>query len=189
MEEIKQALSLLSQKVNELGNALKAKPDVYFGTVDSVVGAKANVTLDGDTQVIATYNQCGAKTNDRVTVIRHGTSLVTVSTNNPSPQFGAPCFLGALIQIRQGVFQLQINGNYPAQFANGTLIAATCYSANSYSGKILIGIVNGSGGTLFYKASETSSTNPVTWDSNDMLLLSYYKTENDSRFYLVSHLT
>lgn len=186
LEEIKQALAILAEKVNKLAERIKAKPDVYFGTIDTVSGNVANVVLDGDTDPVETTLECSAGAGARVTVIRKGTSLVTVSSKETQ---GAACFFGALVLIRQGLFQLQIIGNHPAQFANGTLIAATCYSANSYSGKILLGIVNGSGGTLFYKAAETSSTNPVTWASNDMLLLSYYKSGDDSRFYLVSHLS
>ena len=77
--EIKQALSILSQKVNELSNALKSKPDVYFGTVDSVSGDTANVVLDGATTAVATSMQCLCVAGDRVTVVRRGTSLVTVA--------------------------------------------------------------------------------------------------------------
>lgn len=77
--EVKQALAILSQKVNELSNALKAKPDVYFGTVDSVSGDTANVVLDGNTEAVATSMQCLCVAGDRVTVVRRGTSLVTVA--------------------------------------------------------------------------------------------------------------
>lgn len=77
--EIKQALAILSQKVNELSNALKAKPDVYFGTVDSVSGDTANVVLDGNTEAVATSMQCLCVAGDRVTVVRRGTSLATVA--------------------------------------------------------------------------------------------------------------
>lgn len=81
IDELKRALSILTQKVNEMSNALKAKPDVYFGTVDSVSSNTANVVLDGDTQAVTTSSQCVCNPGDRVTVIRHGVSLVTVSVN------------------------------------------------------------------------------------------------------------
>lgn len=171
IDEIKAALALLSQKVNELGNALKAKPDVYFGTVSTVSGSTANVTLDGDSQAVATSNQCGAKANDRVTVIRHGTSLVAASTTGA--QMGASCFLGALVQIRQGLFQLDIYTDYPSSFQTGTLIVAYGYAANSYEGKINIGLTHATGGALYVHGAESSASNPITWAQGDVLLLSY----------------
>lgn len=79
IDEIKQALSLLSQKLNNVADALKSKPDVYYGTVASVSGSTANVTLDGDTQPVSASLQCNATENDRVTVIRNGTTLTAVS--------------------------------------------------------------------------------------------------------------
>ena len=79
IEEIKKALTILAEKVNDLNERVKAKPDVYFGTVDSVSGNTANVVLDGDTQPVATSRQCSCSANDRVTVIRNGTNLVCVS--------------------------------------------------------------------------------------------------------------
>lgn len=171
LEEIKQALSILAEKVNKLSEKIKSKPDVYFGTVDTVSGDMANVVLDGDTQATATSNQCGAQANDRVTVIRHGTSLVAVSSNEM--QIGAPCFLGALVQIRQGVFQLDIYTNYPSNLQTGTLIAAYGYAANSYVGKINVGLTHATGGALYIHGAESSASNPITWETGDMLLLSY----------------
>lgn len=170
LEQIKQALAILAEKVNKLAERIKAKPDVYFGTVDTVSGDIANVVLDGDTDPVETTLECSARAGSRVTVIRKGTSLVTVSSKETQ---GAACFLGALVQIRQGLFQLDIYNAYPSNFQTGTLIAAYCYAANSYAGKINIGLTHATGGALYVHGAESSASNPITWGQGDVLLLSY----------------
>lgn len=171
LEEIKQALTILAAKVNNLAEKIKSKPDVYFGTIDTVSGNVANVVLDGDTDPVETTLECSAGAGSRVTVIRKGTSLVTVSAKDY--QEGAACFLGALVQIRQGLFQLDIYTNYPSNLQTGTLIAAYGYAANSYVGKINVGLTHATGGALYIHGAESSASNPITWGTGDVLLLSY----------------
>ena len=170
LEEIKNALAILAAKVNKLAEKIKSKPDVYFGTIDTVSGNIANVVLDGDTDPVETTLECSAGAGARVTVIRKGTSLVTVSSKETQ---GAACFLGALVQIRQGLFQLDIYTNYPSNLQTGTLIAAYGYAANSYVGKINVGLTHATGGALYIHGAESSASNPITWETGDMLLLSY----------------
>ena len=79
--EIQRALRLLADKANKTDDALKAKPDVYFGTVSSIDGSTANVIIDGDTNATPCAAQCTAQAGDRVTVIRRGVSMVAISRN------------------------------------------------------------------------------------------------------------
>ena len=76
---MEQAFATLTDALNETRAAVKAEPDVLFGTVSSVSGNTAQVTIDGDTAATPCTLSCSAKAGDRVTVIRRGTSACAVA--------------------------------------------------------------------------------------------------------------
>ena len=76
---MEQAFATLTDALNDTRAAVKAEPDVLFGTVSSVSGNTAQVALDGDTSATPCTLACAAKAGDRVTVIRRGTSACAVA--------------------------------------------------------------------------------------------------------------
>ena len=153
--EIKQALSILSQKVNELSNTLKAKPDVYFGTVDSISGDTANVVLDGATTAVATSMQCLCVAGDRVTVVRNGKFLVTVAVKGGGKYL--PLTGGTLTGALSGT-SASFSGNVSA---TGTLSAASSKFSVDSSGN-----VSGNGLALTAAAQQQRSGN-MNWSEKD----------------------
>lgn len=81
IEQMQSALRVLADKVNDLADAIKAKPDVYHATVQSVDSASntALVVIDGNTSATPASLQCKAVAGDRVTILRRGVSMVAIS--------------------------------------------------------------------------------------------------------------
>lgn len=73
------ALNIVTQRITADEAALKSKPDVLFGTVETVSGAMLYVVLDGDETATPCARECSASAGDRVTVIRRGVHAVAVS--------------------------------------------------------------------------------------------------------------
>lgn len=78
-EQMQSALRILADKVNDLADAIKSKPDIYHATVQSVSGNTALVVIDGNTSATPASLQCKATTGDRVTILRRGVSMIAVS--------------------------------------------------------------------------------------------------------------
>lgn len=79
MDRIFESFRAIIAAIQELAAKVTAKPDVYFATVSSVSGDTAAVVIDGDDGTTPVSLQCAASANDRVTVVRRGTSFVAIS--------------------------------------------------------------------------------------------------------------
>lgn len=176
----------------ELASALGIGEDVdatwtVLGKVTSVGATKLLVKIGSSSTAVNVERFCDAAVGDIVyIVVEDGVARAIACKGGQSAATGQ-CYFGTLVNTGGAAFQLQIVGGYPAQFHDGTLVTARCYFDQTENKAIRIGIANGSGGIVYVHGAATSSSNPLQWAANDMLLLCYFKYNSESRFYLVSH--
>lgn len=75
------ALKEITAAIARLNEKIKAKPDVLLGTVASVSGGTANVTIDGDANPSPTMKFVTCSAGDRVVVIKKDRKLMTIARN------------------------------------------------------------------------------------------------------------
>ena len=176
----------------ELASALGIGQDeqgtwAVLGKVVSVSASKLYVKIGSASTSTAVERYCDAAVGDIVYIVIEDGTARAIACKGGQSTATAGCYFGTLINASGGRFQLQLVGDYPAQFPDGTLVTARCYVNQTENKAIRIGIVNGSGGLVYVHDAPTSSSNPLTWAANDMLLFCYFKYNSESRFYLVSH--
>lgn len=158
-----------------------------LGKVTTVTASKLFVKIGNSSTAVAVERYCDAAVGDIVYIVIENGTARAIACRGGQSTATAGCYFGTLINSGGAAYQLQLVGDYPAQFHDGTLVTARCYFDQMENKAIRIGIVNGSGGLVYVHDAPTSSSNPLTWVANDMLLLCYFKYNSESRFYLVSH--